>query len=71
MGCQRLAVSHAVQASRRLSAAAALPPPSVGRLNHVAIAVPNLREAAAKYREVLGVKVRCCRGVGLSWWSVW
>jgi methylmalonyl-CoA/ethylmalonyl-CoA epimerase len=29
----------------------------VGRLNHVAIAVPNLREAAAKYRDVLGVKV--------------
>ena len=52
-----------VQTARHLSAcaaaaaAAAAPPPSVGRLNHVAIAVPNVREAAAKYRDVLGVKV--------------
>jgi catechol-2,3-dioxygenase len=31
--------------------------PLVRRLNHVAIAVPNLEEAAAKYKDVLGVKV--------------
>ena len=29
----------------------------IGRLNHVAIAVGNLAEAAALYREVLGAKV--------------
>src|SRR5215831_4361787 len=29
----------------------------IGRLNHVAIAVPNLAEAAQSYREVLGAKV--------------
>ncbi|KAI7838542.1 hypothetical protein COHA_007685 [Chlorella ohadii] len=54
--------AFAQQAAQHLSstaaaAAAATPPPSVGRLNHVAIAVPNVREAAAKYRDVLGLKV--------------
>jgi methylmalonyl-CoA/ethylmalonyl-CoA epimerase len=29
----------------------------IGRLNHVAIAVPDLDAAAAKYRDVLGAKV--------------
>jgi methylmalonyl-CoA/ethylmalonyl-CoA epimerase len=29
----------------------------IGRLNHVAIAVPDLRAAAAKYRAVLGAEV--------------
>ncbi|MGC2854037.1 methylmalonyl-CoA epimerase [Novispirillum sp. DQ9] len=29
----------------------------IGRLNHVAIAVPDLEAAAASYREVLGAKV--------------
>lgn len=29
----------------------------IGRLNHVAIAVPNLETAADKYRQVLGAKV--------------
>ena len=29
----------------------------IGRLNHVAIAVPDLAAAAAKYRDVLGAKV--------------
>jgi methylmalonyl-CoA/ethylmalonyl-CoA epimerase len=29
----------------------------IGRLNHVAIAVPNLDEAARTYRETLGAKV--------------
>jgi methylmalonyl-CoA/ethylmalonyl-CoA epimerase len=29
----------------------------IGRLNHVAIAVPDLDKAAAKYRDVLGAKV--------------
>jgi methylmalonyl-CoA/ethylmalonyl-CoA epimerase len=29
----------------------------IGRLNHVAIAVPNLEAAAASYRDVLGAKV--------------
>jgi methylmalonyl-CoA/ethylmalonyl-CoA epimerase len=29
----------------------------IGRLNHVAIAVPNLAAATAKYRDVLGAKV--------------
>jgi methylmalonyl-CoA/ethylmalonyl-CoA epimerase len=29
----------------------------IGRFNHVAIAVPDLRAAAAKYREVLGAEV--------------
>ncbi len=29
----------------------------IGRLNHVAIAVPNLAAAAKSYREVLGAKV--------------
>ncbi|KAK3259752.1 hypothetical protein CYMTET_31263 [Cymbomonas tetramitiformis] len=31
--------------------------PSVGRLNHVAIAVPDLEAAAARYRNVLGCQV--------------
>ncbi|KAL4458166.1 hypothetical protein ABPG75_013031 [Micractinium tetrahymenae] len=49
-------------AARRLSSAASSAAcgsaaPSVGRLNHVAIAVPSLEEAAAKYRDVLGVQV--------------
>ena len=30
----------------------------IGRLNHVAIAVPNLEEASAKYRDTLGAVVR-------------
>jgi methylmalonyl-CoA/ethylmalonyl-CoA epimerase len=29
----------------------------IGRLNHVAIAVPDLDAAAAKYRDVLGAKI--------------
>ncbi|HWG05195.1 MAG TPA: methylmalonyl-CoA epimerase [Beijerinckiaceae bacterium] len=29
----------------------------IGRLNHVAIAVPNLAEAAARYRDTLGAEV--------------
>ena len=29
----------------------------IGRLNHVAIAVPDLDAAAAQYRDVLGAKV--------------
>ncbi|MBM9594957.1 methylmalonyl-CoA epimerase [Roseitranquillus sediminis] len=29
----------------------------IGRLNHVAIAVPDLEAAAARYRDALGVKV--------------
>jgi methylmalonyl-CoA/ethylmalonyl-CoA epimerase len=29
----------------------------IGRLNHIAIAVPDLAAAAAKYREVLGAEV--------------
>jgi len=29
----------------------------IGRLNHIAIAVPNLEAAMAKYRNVLGAKV--------------
>ncbi|RMD90429.1 MAG: methylmalonyl-CoA epimerase [Alphaproteobacteria bacterium] len=29
----------------------------IGRLNHVAIAVPDLEAAAARYRDVLGAKV--------------
>jgi methylmalonyl-CoA/ethylmalonyl-CoA epimerase len=29
----------------------------IGRLNHVAIAVPNLAEATRSYREILGAKV--------------
>lgn len=29
----------------------------IGRLNHVAIAVPNLADAAALYRDVLGARV--------------
>lgn len=29
----------------------------IGKLNHVAIVVPNLAEAAAKYRDTLGAKV--------------
>lgn len=29
----------------------------IGRLNHVAIAVPDLEEAVAQYRDVLGAKV--------------
>ena len=30
----------------------------IGRLNHVAIAVPDLEAAAAQYRDMLGAKVR-------------
>ena len=29
----------------------------IGRLNHVAIAVPDIRAAAARYRDVLGARV--------------
>ena len=29
----------------------------IGRLNHVAIAVPDLEAAAAQYRDTLGAKV--------------
>ncbi|MEO8881991.1 MAG: VOC family protein, partial [Devosia sp.] len=29
----------------------------IGRLNHVAIAVPDLASAAAKYRDLLGAEV--------------
>ncbi len=29
----------------------------IGKLNHVAIAVPNLKAAVAKYRDLLGAKV--------------
>ncbi|MCZ6764637.1 MAG: methylmalonyl-CoA epimerase, partial [Alphaproteobacteria bacterium] len=29
----------------------------IGRLNHVAIAVPDLAQAAARYRDVLGAQV--------------
>ena len=29
----------------------------IGRLNHVAIAVPDLEKAASQYREILGAKV--------------
>lgn len=32
-------------------------PPMIGRLNHVAIAVPNLEQAAAQYRDTLGARV--------------
>lgn len=47
------------QAARRLLSSSSKPaPPAVGRLNHVAIAVPNLEEAAAKYRDVLGAQAR-------------
>lgn len=65
LACPCVCCCTPVQAAvRRLSTAAAeqgggcLPQPSVGRLNHVAIAVPNLEQAANKYRDVLGVKVR-------------
>ena len=29
----------------------------IGKLNHVAIAVPDLEKAASQYREILGAKV--------------
>jgi methylmalonyl-CoA/ethylmalonyl-CoA epimerase len=32
-------------------------PPMIGRLNHVAIAVPDLEAAAAQYRDTLGARV--------------
>ncbi|KAL4435018.1 hypothetical protein ABPG77_003843 [Micractinium sp. CCAP 211/92] len=55
------ALRKAAQAAARClssaSPAGGTASPSVGRLNHVAIAVPSLEEAAAKYRDVLGVKV--------------
>ena len=52
-------------AARQLSSAAA---PSVGRLNHVAIAVPNLQEAAQRYKDVLNVKVRFqSRSTATAW----
>jgi methylmalonyl-CoA/ethylmalonyl-CoA epimerase len=35
--------------------------PMIGRLNHVAIAVPDLEAAAAQYRHALGAKVRLSR----------
>ena len=47
-----------LQAVRQLSSGVPPPAPCDSRLNHVAIAVPNLDEAAQKYRDVLGVKVR-------------
>ena len=31
--------------------------PMIGRLNHIAIAVPDLAAAAAKYRDLLGATV--------------
>ena len=33
----------------------------IGRLNHIAIAVPDLEAAAAKYRELFGAKVSAAR----------
>ena len=29
----------------------------IGRLNHIAVAVPDLEEAAARYRDALGARV--------------
>jgi methylmalonyl-CoA/ethylmalonyl-CoA epimerase len=43
--------------STSTASTAAAPTAQVGRLNHVAIAVPNLEEAAATYRNVLGAHV--------------
>jgi catechol-2,3-dioxygenase len=40
-----------------MSPSASPPLPQVGRLNHVAIAVPDLAAASARYRDVLGAKV--------------
>lgn len=31
--------------------------PAIGRLNHVAIVVPDLKKSAAVYKDVLGAKV--------------
>lgn len=39
----------------------------VGRLNHVAIAVPSVEEAAAKYMDVLGVTVSGAAAMGCGW----
>ncbi|CAL8350848.1 unnamed protein product [Merluccius merluccius] len=45
--------------SRARSTSAALPGPlwGLGRLNHVAIAVPDMEKAASLYRDVLGARV--------------
>jgi len=51
-------VVRSAQISRQLSSAS--PPSSVwslGKLNHVAIAVPNLPQATALYRDMLGASV--------------
>ena len=36
----------------------------IGRLNHVAIAVPDLGKAAAVYRDVLGAKISAASTTG-------
>lgn len=44
-------------AVRRTLSAAANPALALGRLNHLAIAVPDLKASVALYRDVLGAKV--------------
>ena len=59
MFLQTVARSVVRPAVRSLSASASPPAGvwSLGRLNHVAIAVPNLEAATALYRDMLGAEV--------------
>ena len=52
--CRYISADVQTQAARLLSTAAG---PQVGRLNHIAIAVPDLEAAAAAYSKVLGTQV--------------
>lgn len=57
---QKLVMRVARSATIRSLSSAASPPASVwslGKLNHVAIAVPNLESATALYRDMLGATV--------------
>ena len=59
MTCQWPCLIRSTTLVRSLSAAAS-PPTSVwnlGKLNHVAIAVPNLEAATSLYRDMLGASV--------------
>ena len=55
----RLAANGAPAGRTLSSAPAAHPAWRLGRLNHVAIATPDLDKSVALYRDVMGATVRC------------
>ena len=57
---QRMATQNFSMSSNNLASSASVPSSiwSLGRLNHVAIATPDLQKSITLYRDVLGAKVR-------------